>query len=61
MDLLIAKLIKLAKMTGVMHEADHAYSIQNTWLLHRLATDVLFIACVINSPSTFTYYLIGFV
>ena len=25
--------------------------------LHRLATDVPFIACVINSPSTFTYHL----
>ena len=24
-------LIKLAKMVGVMHEADHAYSIQSTW------------------------------
>ena len=31
MDLLMAKLIKLAKMAGVMHEADHAYFIQNTW------------------------------
>ena len=27
MDLPIAKLIKLAKMAGVMHGADHAYSI----------------------------------
>ena len=27
MDLLMAELIKLAKMAGVMHEADHAYSI----------------------------------
>ena len=26
MDLPMAKLIKLAKMAGVMHEADHAYS-----------------------------------
>ena len=26
-----AELIKLAKMAGVMHEADHAYSIQSTW------------------------------
>ena len=33
----MAKLIKLAKMAGVMH--------------------VPFLACVINSPSTFTYYL----
>ena len=24
----MAKLIKLAKMAGVMHEADHAYSIR---------------------------------
>ena len=30
-DLTMAKLIKLAKMAGVMHEADHAYSIQSTW------------------------------
>ena len=50
-------LIKLAKIAGVMHEADHAYSIQSTWLLHRLATDVPFIACVINLPGTFNRYL----
>ena len=31
MNLPIAELIKLAKMAGVMHEADHAYSIQSTW------------------------------
>ena len=31
MDLPMAKLIKLAKMAGVMHEADHAYSIRSTW------------------------------
>ena len=49
--------IKLAKMAGVMHEADHAYSIRSTWLLHRSATDVPFIACVINLPCTFTQYL----
>ena len=53
----MVKLIKLAKMAGVMHGADHAYSIWSTWGLHRLATDVPFIACVINSPSTFTCYL----
>ena len=53
----MAKLIKLAKMAGVMHEADHAYSIQTTWWLHQLATNVPFIACVINLPCTFTYYL----
>ena len=53
----MAKLIKLAKMAGVMHEADHAYSIRSTWWLHRLATDVPFIACVINLPCTFTHYL----
>ena len=53
----MAKLIKLAKMAGVMHEADHTYSIRNTWLLHRLATDVPFIACVINLPCIFTHYL----
>ena len=34
------------------------FSIWSTWWLHRgLATDVPFIACVINSPSTFTYHL----
>ena len=26
-----AELIKLAKMAGVMHEADYAYSIRSTW------------------------------
>ena len=26
-----AELIKLAKMTGVMYEADHDYSIRSTW------------------------------
>ena len=57
MDLPMLKLIKLAKMAGVLHEADHAYSIRSTWRLHRLATDVLFIAYVINLPCTFTYYL----
>ena len=31
MDMPMAKLIKLAKMAGVMHEADHAYSIRSTW------------------------------
>ena len=25
------ELIKLAKMARVMHEADHAYSVQRTW------------------------------
>ena len=57
MDLLMAELIKLAKMAGVMFEVDHAYSIRSNWWLHRLATDVPFIACVISSPCTFTYYL----
>ena len=52
MDFPMAELIKLAKMAGVMHEADHAYSIRSTWLLYRLATDVPSIACVINSPCT---------
>ena len=46
----MAKLIKFAKMAGVMHEADHTYSTQSTWCLHQLATDVPFIACVINWP-----------
>ena len=31
MDSPMAKLIKLVKMAGVMHEADHAYSIRSTW------------------------------
>ena len=31
MDLLMAELIKLAKMAGVMEEADLAYSIWSTW------------------------------
>ena len=31
MDLLMAELIKLAKMAGVRHEADHACPIQSTW------------------------------
>ena len=53
----MAKLIKLAEMVGVMHEVDHAYSIQSTWWLHQLATDVPFIACVINLPCTFNRYL----
>ena len=53
----MAKLIKLAKMVGVMHEADHAYSIPSTWWLDQLATDVPFIACVINLPCIFTHYL----
>ena len=57
MNLPMLKLIKLAKMAGVMHEADHAYSIRSTWWLHRLVTDVPFIACVINLPCTFTHYL----
>ena len=51
------KLIKLTKMAGVMHEADHAYSIWSTWWLHRLASDLPFIAYVINLPYTFTHYL----
>ena len=57
MNLPMAELIKLAKMAGVTHEADHAYSIQSTWRLHQLATDVPFIACAIDSPCTFTCYL----
>ena len=57
MDLPMLELIKLAKMAGVMHEEDHAYSIWSTWWLHRLATKVPFIAYVINLPCTFTHYL----
>ena len=48
-----AELIKLAGMAGVMHEADHAYSIWSTWWLHWLAADVLSIVCVINWQSIF--------
>ena len=51
------KLIKLLRWSGVMHEADHTYSIWSTWGLHQLATDVAFIAYVINLPCTFTHYL----
>ena len=53
MDMPMAELLKLAKIAGVMHEADHAYSIRSSWRLHQLATDVPFIAYVINSPCTF--------
>ena len=53
----IAELMKLAKMVGVMDEADHTYSVQGTWRLHRLANNISFVACVINSPSTFAHYL----
>ena len=35
-------------MAGVMHEAEQAYSIRSTWLVHRLATDVPFKACIIK-------------
>ena len=27
----MAKLIKVARMVGAMHEEDHAYSIRSTW------------------------------
>ena len=27
----MAELIKLAKMAGAIHEADHAYSVRSTW------------------------------
>ena len=46
----MVKLVKLAKISGVMHEADHAYSIWSTWRLLQLATNVPFVACVINFP-----------
>ena len=36
-----------------MHEAVHIYAIRSTWRLHRLATDVLSIASVINRQSIF--------
>ena len=55
MDLPMAELIKLAKMAGVMYEADYTYSIRSTWWLYRLATDVPFIA--FNLPFTFADYL----
>ena len=50
-----AKLIKVAKMEGVMHEVDHAYSVQSTWWLHR----VPFMACVIDSLTIWLW--LGFV
>ena len=31
MHLPMAELIELAEIVGVMHETDHAYSIQSTW------------------------------
>ena len=37
----------------ILHETDHAYSIWSTWWLHRLTTDVQFIAYVINLPCIF--------
>ena len=43
----MAELIKLAKMAGVMHEANHAYSNGIIWWLRRLATNVPFLACVL--------------
>ena len=49
----MVKFIKIAKIAGVMHEADHAYYIWSTWRLHQLATDVPFVACVINLPCNF--------
>ena len=60
MDLPMAKLIKLAKMAGVMREANHAYSFRSTWSLHRLATNVPFIACITNFVQYF-YLFFGFV
>ena len=56
----MAQLIKLANMAGVMHKADHAYSIQSTWWLYWLATNVPFIACAINLPFIL-YPLFGIV
>ena len=53
----MANLIKLARMAGVMHEADHACSVRSAWWLHRLAADVPFLACVIDLPCTFNHYL----
>ena len=62
----MAKLIKLAKMAGVMHEADHAYSIQSTWWLHRLATDVplihsLLSICPVLLPITSNCRIFSFI
>ena len=51
----MTKLIKLAKMSGVMPGAYHAYSIWSTWWLHRLAADAALAACVIESPNIFSY------
>ena len=51
-------LTKLAKMAGVMYDASyHNYSIQSTWWLHRLASDVPSITCAINSQSISLYNL----
>ena len=55
MDLPMVELIKSAKMVGVMHEADHAYSIRSTWWLDRLATDVplpVLVICPVLLPIT---------
>ena len=57
MDLPMIELIKLAKMASVMHEADHTYSIRSTLWLHQLATNVPFIAYVINLLCSLTQYL----
>ena len=39
----MAKLIQLAKMTGVIQEADHAYSTWSTLWINQSGTDVPFI------------------
>ena len=57
MDLPIGKLIKLAKMAGVMHEADHTLQYLEHLVIGSISYDVPFIACVINLPCIFTYYL----
>ena len=57
MDLPMAELIKLAEMAGVMYEADQANSGDYINYVLIIIIDYLFIARVINSPSTFTYYL----
>ena len=56
MDLPMAELIKLAKMAG--HAWGRSRLLYPEHLgLHRLATDVLSIACVIYSPCTLAFYL----
>ena len=53
----MGELIRLSGVVSAMNEADHTYSIWNTWYFQQLVTNVPFVACVSNSLSTFTCYL----